>query len=61
MVERKFVVTGFVLRSQKREILSKEFDTIVEGDEFIKRLNAELRESIPKFRWVRDLRVKRVQ
>lgn len=53
-----YIVTGYVFREQKREILSKPFKTRKRAEEFKRDKEKELRRSIPKHRWVRTLKIR---
>lgn len=55
-----YVVTGYVVRERKRDDISKEFETIEEARVFRSTLNKELRKAISKYKWVRDLKIKKV-
>lgn len=54
---KKYIVTGFVFRGQRREILSKPFKTKKQALTFKRNKNKELKTSISKFQFAKDLKI----
>ena len=55
----KYIVTGFVKRLGRRDTISKPM-SYDKAKVFIIDLKVEMKLAIPKYRWVRDLKMKRV-
>ena len=54
-----YVVTGLVKKTGKRDIISTRFLTKNRAESFMKKLKIDLRNSIPKYKWVMNLRVEK--
>ena len=54
---RKYLVTGFVFKNNKREIISKPFKTKREAVIFKNNLTKQLKKSISKYKFVEKLKI----
>ena len=54
-----YVVTGLVKKTGKRDVISTRFLTKNRAESFMKKLKIDLRNSIPKYKWVMNLRVEK--